>query len=62
MCSAIWTLGVALICESCESDQVGLTLGEAMVGFSVGSLIGPPIGGTLYAKVKSSFRTRYHTH
>ncbi|KZP00783.1 MFS general substrate transporter [Calocera viscosa TUFC12733] len=46
----IWTVGVALICDAVPPNRVGQQMGTALVGLSVGSVAGPPIGGALYAK------------
>lgn len=46
----VMTAGLALICDTTPQEQVGGQLGTAMVGLPFGSLIGPPIGGALYAR------------
>ncbi|KAJ3308039.1 hypothetical protein HDU93_005813, partial [Gonapodya sp. JEL0774] len=47
--AAVWTLGLALVGDVFPADQLGKAYGIAMAGFSVGTVIGLPIGGTLYA-------------
>jgi len=46
----IWTVGVALICDALPPNRVGQQMGTALMGLSLGSVSGPPIGGALYAK------------
>ncbi|OBZ73324.1 putative MFS-type transporter C18.02 [Grifola frondosa] len=54
--SVIITVGLALICDVTPEKDIGAQaflaakLGIAMVGFPLGSLIGPPVGGGLYAR------------
>ncbi|KAK4704865.1 hypothetical protein P7C70_g1339, partial [Phenoliferia sp. Uapishka_3] len=49
--TGLWTLGLALITDSVPEERVGRVMGQVMIGFSVGSLIGPPVGGVLYARM-----------
>ncbi|KAG6858830.1 hypothetical protein C0995_013596 [Termitomyces sp. Mi166 len=46
----VWTIGLALVCDATPENLIGRQLGIAMGGTSVGSLIGPPIGGALFAR------------
>ncbi|KAJ7630469.1 MFS general substrate transporter [Roridomyces roridus] len=46
----VWVVGLALLCESTPEHYIGKQLGLSMVGFSVGFLAGPPIGGALYTR------------
>ncbi|TRM57206.1 major facilitator superfamily domain-containing protein [Schizophyllum amplum] len=48
--SIVWVLGLALLCDCTPPSSVGRQLGFAMMGLSVGSIIGPPVGGALYAR------------
>ncbi|EJU00993.1 MFS general substrate transporter [Dacryopinax primogenitus] len=48
--AVIWTVGVALICDAVPPNRVGQQMGTALIGLSLGSVAGPPIGGALYAK------------
>ncbi|KAM0748071.1 MFS general substrate transporter [Meredithblackwellia eburnea MCA 4105] len=49
--TGIWTLGLSLITDSVPEERVGTVMGQVMIGFSLGSLIGPPVGGVLYARM-----------
>ncbi|KAM0755934.1 MFS general substrate transporter [Meredithblackwellia eburnea MCA 4105] len=49
--TGIWTLGTALITDSVPTPRVGAVMGQVMIGHSVGSLIGPPVGGVLYGRM-----------
>ncbi|KAJ7275547.1 major facilitator superfamily domain-containing protein [Mycena haematopus] len=46
----VWVVGLALLCDSTPERFIGRQLGLAMIGMSVGSLAGPPIGGALYSR------------
>ncbi|KAF8203168.1 MFS general substrate transporter [Pholiota molesta] len=46
--SMVWVVGLALLCDSAPPSTVGLQLGVAMIGLSVGLVIGPAVGGALY--------------
>lgn len=43
--AAVWTAGLALIAERCTPRRRGVVFGWVMTGFSVGMMLGPPIGG-----------------
>ncbi|KAM5534344.1 hypothetical protein V8D89_011937 [Ganoderma adspersum] len=45
--SVIWVVGLALICDTVPEAIVGKQLGLAMMGMSLGFLVGPPIAGAL---------------
>ena len=45
---AVWTLGMTLIADTHEREEMGSAMGLAMSGFLLGELAGPPIGGVLY--------------
>ncbi|ORY87390.1 major facilitator superfamily domain-containing protein [Leucosporidium creatinivorum] len=49
--TGVWTLGLALVTDSVPEARVGIVMGYVMIGFSVGQLIGPPIGGVLYERL-----------
>ncbi|SCZ90569.1 BZ3500_MvSof-1268-A1-R1_Chr9g10882 [Microbotryum saponariae] len=49
--TGIWTLGLALVTDSVPEARVGIIMGYVMVGFTVGQLIGPPVGGVLYERM-----------
>ncbi|KAK4704320.1 hypothetical protein P7C70_g1898, partial [Phenoliferia sp. Uapishka_3] len=49
--TAIWTLGLALASDSTPETRCGSVMGFVMSGSSIGLIIGPPIGGLLYAKL-----------
>ncbi|KAF8912925.1 major facilitator superfamily domain-containing protein [Gymnopilus junonius] len=46
--SMVWVVGLALLCDSSPPSIIGLQIGLAMCGLSVGLAIGPPAGGLLY--------------
>ncbi|PPQ67427.1 hypothetical protein CVT25_006006 [Psilocybe cyanescens] len=46
--SVVWVIGLALLCDTSPPEIVGLQLGIAMCGMSIGFSIGPPAGGLLY--------------
>ncbi|KAL1732632.1 major facilitator superfamily domain-containing protein [Schizophyllum commune] len=48
--SIVWVLGLALLCDCTPASSVGKMLGFAMMGLSVGSIVGPPVGGALYER------------
>ncbi|KAH0590231.1 hypothetical protein J132_01681 [Termitomyces sp. J132] len=46
----VWTIGLALVCDATPENLIGRQLGIAMGGLSIGSLIGPPVGGALFTR------------
>ncbi|CAH7690418.1 major facilitator superfamily domain-containing protein [Phakopsora pachyrhizi] len=46
--TGIWTLGLALICDTVHEDKLGAIMGYVMIGWSIGTVIGPLAGGMLY--------------
>ncbi|EFP74743.2 uncharacterized protein PGTG_00699 [Puccinia graminis f. sp. tritici CRL 75-36-700-3] len=46
--TAIWTLGLALICDVVPEEHVGVIMGYVMIGWSLGTVGGPLAGGLLY--------------
>ncbi|MBW0504801.1 hypothetical protein O181_044516 [Austropuccinia psidii MF-1] len=49
--TGLWTLGLALICDTVPEDRLGVIMGYVMIGWSIGSVLGPLAGGTLYASL-----------
>ncbi|GAA5908941.1 hypothetical protein JCM6882_004950 [Rhodosporidiobolus microsporus] len=49
--TVLWTIGLALVTDSVPEARVGVVLGYVMIGFSLGQAIGPPVGGTMYARL-----------
>ncbi|KAF8874067.1 major facilitator superfamily domain-containing protein [Mucidula mucida] len=45
----VWVVGLALICDVTPEALVGRQLGLALSGLTVGTLMGPPLGGALYS-------------
>ncbi|KAF9021190.1 MFS general substrate transporter [Hymenopellis radicata] len=45
----VWVVGLALICDVTPEALVGRQLGFALSGLTVGTLMGPPLGGALYS-------------
>jgi DHA1 family solute carrier family 18 vesicular amine transporter 1/2 len=43
-----WTAGLALLAAAFPAERRGRALGIAMAGMSLGTLVGPPIGGRLF--------------
>jgi DHA1 family solute carrier family 18 vesicular amine transporter 1/2 len=43
-----WTAGLALLAAAFPAERRGRALGIAMAGMSLGTLVGPPLGGFLY--------------
>jgi MFS family permease len=43
-----WTAGLALLAAAFPADRRGRALGIAMSGMSLGTLVGPPLGGLLF--------------
>jgi MFS family permease len=43
-----WTAGLALLAAAFPAERRGRALGVAMAGMSLGTLVGPPLGGWLY--------------
>jgi MFS family permease len=48
--SAVLTAGLALICDTTPEKDIGSQMGVVMVGVPLGTLLGPPVGGALYAR------------
>lgn len=48
--SVVWTVGLALVSDTVEKDQIGQALGYTTAAFSIGSLAGPLLGGVVYAR------------
>ncbi|KAA1076079.1 hypothetical protein PGT21_033801 [Puccinia graminis f. sp. tritici] len=46
--TAIWTLGLALICDVVPEARIGVIMGYVMIGWSIGTVGGPLAGGLLY--------------
>ncbi len=49
--AAIWTSGMALVADLYPLEQRGWAMGILMTGISMGTLVGPLLGGILYARV-----------
>ena len=46
--AAVWTAGLALVADIYPTEKRGWALGIAMSGTSLGTLLGPPVGGVLH--------------
>ncbi|KAI8449186.1 major facilitator superfamily domain-containing protein [Phakopsora pachyrhizi] len=44
----VWTIGFALICDKVPESQLASVIGYVMMGWSLGALVGPLVGGALY--------------
>ncbi|GAA99059.1 uncharacterized protein L969DRAFT_74093 [Mixia osmundae IAM 14324] len=49
--SGLWILSLPLIIDTCPEAKLGTTLGYVMLGLTVGSVIGPVLGGVLYTNL-----------
>ncbi|KAF9928404.1 hypothetical protein BGZ65_006302 [Modicella reniformis] len=48
---SIWTLGLTLITDVFPANTLSLQMGKALVGYTLGLMMGPPLGGVLYEHV-----------
>jgi len=48
--SVVWTVGLALLSDTVEKDEIGQAMGYVAAAFSMGALAGPLLGGLVYAK------------
>ena len=48
--AVVWTVGLALISDSVEKEQMGQAMGYIALAMSVGFVAGPLLGGVVYAK------------
>ena len=46
--TAIFTLGFALLADCVGSERLAFAAGNAMIGISLGGIMGPVLGGLLY--------------
>ncbi|KAG0651243.1 putative MFS-type transporter [Hyphodiscus hymeniophilus] len=46
----VWTVGLALISDSIEKEEMGQAMGYIALAMSLGSIAGPLLGGVVYAK------------
>lgn len=46
--TGIWTIGLALICDTVPESKKGTIIGYVLIGWSLGMIIGPLMGGILY--------------
>ncbi|KAF9922358.1 hypothetical protein FBU30_007556 [Linnemannia zychae] len=47
---SVWTLGLALITDVFPANVLGVQMGKALVGYTLGLMMGPPLGGILYER------------
>ncbi|KAF9427301.1 hypothetical protein BGZ94_005157 [Podila epigama] len=45
---SVWTLGLALITDVFPPEVLGVQMGKALIGYTLGLMMGPPLGGILY--------------
>ncbi|KAF9302292.1 hypothetical protein BGZ74_005558 [Mortierella antarctica] len=45
---SVWTLGLALITDVFPAEVLGVQMGKALIGYTLGLVMGPPLGGMLY--------------
>ncbi|KAL3424545.1 vesicular amine transporter [Phlyctema vagabunda] len=48
--AVVWTVGLALVSDTVEKEEMGQAMGYMAAATSVGSLAGPLLGGVVYAK------------
>ncbi|KAA8645878.1 hypothetical protein EYZ11_002049 [Aspergillus tanneri] len=46
--AVVWTVGMALLTDNVDSDELGGAMGLASMGMTLGVMIGPLLGGILY--------------
>jgi len=46
----VWVVGLALLADIVPENKIGTQMGFAMMGLSLGLVIGPPVGGGLYSR------------
>ncbi len=44
-CAVVWTVGMALIVDTMGKDQVGTAMGIVSMAMTVGTVVGPFVGG-----------------
>ena len=47
--AVVWTTGLALLVDTVGNDDVGQTMGIISMAYSIGILVGPLLGGVVYA-------------
>ncbi|KAI8347931.1 major facilitator superfamily domain-containing protein [Mortierella sp. GBAus27b] len=47
---SVWTLGLALITDIFPAKTLGVQMGKALIGHTLGLMMGPPLGGILYER------------
>ncbi|KAG0221992.1 hypothetical protein BGW41_006274 [Actinomortierella wolfii] len=45
---SVWTLGLALISDIYPAEAIGVQMGKVLIGYTLGLMMGPPLGGILY--------------
>lgn len=48
--SVVWTVGLALLSDTVEKENIGQAMGYTAAAFSIGSVSGPLLGGVVYAR------------
>ena len=46
----VWVVGFALLADSFPSEEMGTAIGFAVLGFTTATLVGPVLGGVVYAR------------
>lgn len=52
--AAVWTVGLALLVDTMEAQDIGAAMGYVSMGMSSGFVLGPFLGGIVYASLLSS--------
>jgi MFS family permease len=48
--AAVWTVGLALLADTVDKEEIGQTMGYVFAAMSVGYLLGPLLGGIVFEK------------
>jgi len=48
--AVVWTVGLALLADTVDREEVGQTMGYVFVAMSIGILLGPLLGGIVFEK------------
>ena len=49
--SVVWIIGFAILADTFEQQELGVAVGFAVLGWTVATVIGPVLGGVVYAAV-----------
>ncbi|RJE23175.1 transporter [Aspergillus sclerotialis] len=49
--AVVWVIGLALVVDRVQQDRIGQAMGMTTVGMTMGSFLGPTVGGVMYEKL-----------